>query len=417
MTAPAFRLSRRALLKSATAATAALALPQMGRAADAPEISVRALTRGPKAHWFAYYDKLQFDPTDRYALGMATAFEHRSPKPDDAIGLGMIDLHDNDRWIELGESRAWCWQQGCMLQWLPGSKSEVIYNDRDGDRFISHILDVTTGKRRTIPYPIYAVTPDGRSAVSCDFGRLATLRPGYGYAGVPDAHADELAPKQSGIFRVDLANGTRELIISVAEMAKVPYQAGDFGQARHWFNHLLVSPSGDRFIFLHRWQGEKSFVTRMVTARLDGSDIRIVDPWGKTSHFIWRDPQHILAWSWHPSQGDGFYLYKDADDGKVELVGKDVMTRNGHCTYLPGNEWILNDTYPQKDRCQEVYLYHVPSGRKVVLGRFLSPKEYAGEWRCDTHPRLSRNGRCVTIDSPHGGNRQIYAIDIAGVVG
>ena len=86
---------------------------------------VRTITKGPKFHWFGYYDKLQFDPTCRYVLGMEVDFEHRAPRPDDAIKIGMVDLEENDRWIELGESRAWCWQQGCMLQWLPGSKTRL----------------------------------------------------------------------------------------------------------------------------------------------------------------------------------------------------------------------------------------------------------------------------------------------------
>ena len=45
--------------------------------------AVRAITRGPKFHWFGYYDKLEFDPTGRYVLGMEVDFEHRSPRPDD----------------------------------------------------------------------------------------------------------------------------------------------------------------------------------------------------------------------------------------------------------------------------------------------------------------------------------------------
>jgi hypothetical protein len=40
---------------------------------------IRALTKGPKFHWFGYYDKLQFDPSGRYVLGMEVGFEHRSP--------------------------------------------------------------------------------------------------------------------------------------------------------------------------------------------------------------------------------------------------------------------------------------------------------------------------------------------------
>ncbi|MHC4507035.1 MAG: hypothetical protein ACYTFI_27425, partial [Planctomycetota bacterium] len=83
---------------------------------------VRAITRGPKFHWFGYYDKLEFDPTGRYVVGMEVGFEHRSPRPDDVIKVGMVDLADDDRWIELGESRAWGWQQGCMLQWVPLSR-------------------------------------------------------------------------------------------------------------------------------------------------------------------------------------------------------------------------------------------------------------------------------------------------------
>src|SRR3954452_10403660 len=106
------------------------------RAADAPLPPVRAITRGPRHHWFGYYDKREFDPSSRYVLGMEVGFEHRTPSPEDTIALGMVDLRDGDRWIELGSSRAWCWQQGCMLQWRPGSKTEVLWNDRQGDQFV-----------------------------------------------------------------------------------------------------------------------------------------------------------------------------------------------------------------------------------------------------------------------------------------
>ena len=128
------------------------------------------------------------------------------PRPDDAITVGMVDLQDGDRWIELGESRAWCWQQGCMLQWLPGSQTEVIWNDRQDGRFVCHILDVTHRQARTLPRPVYALSPDGRWAVAPDFRRLHDTRPGYGYAGIPDPNRDGAAPDDAGIWRVDLAH-------------------------------------------------------------------------------------------------------------------------------------------------------------------------------------------------------------------
>lgn len=392
-------------------------------------VPVRAVTQGPRHHWFGYYDKLQFDPTGRYLLGMAVDFEHRSPRPDDVIRVGMVDLQDDDRWIELGTSRAWGWQQGCMLQWRPGSDREVLWNDRQGDRFVCHIMDVRSGKTRTIPWPVYTVSPDGRTAMTADFRRIQDTRPGYGYAGLPDPFAADPMPEESGLWRVDLDTGKADLVISLAQIARIPHphgQPGELENSKHWFNHLLFNTDGTRFIFLHRWRPTDpsayrnvgGFGTRMLTAAPDGSNIRIVDPYGKTSHFIWRDATHILAWAWHPSHDSAFYLYEDGTDTVVP-VGPDVMDRNGHCSYLPGNDWILNDTYPTGPRREQiVYLYHVPTHRRIELGRFPCPPEYTGEWRVDTHPRFSPDGRFVCIDSAHGGHgRQLYLLDITDIVG
>jgi hypothetical protein len=33
----------------------------------------RVITKGPRHHWFGYYDKLQFDPSGRFVLGDAGA--------------------------------------------------------------------------------------------------------------------------------------------------------------------------------------------------------------------------------------------------------------------------------------------------------------------------------------------------------
>ena len=381
---------------------------------------VRAITLGPKFHWFGYYDKLEFDPESRRVLGMEVDFEHRSPRADDEIRIGMVDLADGDRWTDLGSSTAWGWQQGCMLQWIPGSSGEVIWNDREDGRYVSRILNVATGEMRILPSAVYAMAPNGTWAVTTDFRRLNDTRPGYGYPGIPDPNADVLAPEDIGVWRVDLETGQRDLLFSVAQAAAVPDPYNDTRGFKHYFNHLLVSPDGARLIFLHRWRspdGSGRFGTRMFTVGSDGSDPYVLDPHGRTSHFIWRDPEHVLAWARHPSHGEKFYLYRDRTEA-VAVVAPEVMPHNGHCTYLPGNRWILNDTYPDKDRLQHPYLYEVSTGRRVPLGHFLSPPEYTGEWRCDTHPRSSPDGTKVVIDSPHGGNgRQLYLIDISGIVG
>jgi hypothetical protein len=388
-------------------------------AAQQAGFPVRQITRGPRFHWFGYYDKLQFDPTSRYVLTNQVAFEGRSPKAGDEIRVGVVDTAQGDAYRELGSTRAWNWQQGCMLQWIPGSRDEVIWNIREENRFASVILNVRTGSRRTVPAPVYCLSPDGRHALYPDFRRLNDTRPGYGYIGISDPRPDVAAPDDAGIWSLDLKTGKSNLILSFSQVAAIPHsfqEAAPKPGAKHWFNHLLFSPTGARFIFLHRWRnpGQTSFNTRLFTASAAGKDLYELDPYGKTSHFIWRDDAHILAWAWTPAGGDKFYLYKDRTR-EAPIVGDGVMTVNGHCTYLPGNRWILNDTYPDKQRRQNVYLYNVASGKRTELGAFHSPPEYTGEWRCDTHPRFSPDGKSVVIDSPHNGGRQMYLIDIRGV--
>ena len=410
-----------------------LAVWGFGVGASAEELPpVRQITHGPKFHWFGYYDKLEFDPTSRYVLANEVDFEGRSPKADDVIRVGMIDLEDHDRWIDLGESHAWSWQQGCMLQWRPGSKSQIAWNDREGDRHVCRVLDVFTRRRRTIPFPIYALSPDGRHAIGADFRRIQDHRPGYGYAGLSDPCKAEARPADSGVWSVDLETGATRLIISIAQAAAIPYENGDpdeFATSSHWFNHLLYNTDGTRLLFLHRWRpaadskyarkyaGVGGFGTRMFTANADGSGLYVLDPYGKTSHFVWRDSRTVTAWAWHPSDGSRFYDFKDRTR-EVSVVGRDVMAINGHNTYLArmDNAWILCDTYPDAKRLQHPYLYHVPTNRRIPLGHFTSPPAYSGEWRCDTHPRSDPSGTKVVIDSPHNGGRQLYLIDISRIV-
>lgn len=391
--------------------------------------SVRAITQGPNSHWFGYYDKEQVDPTGRYALGMEVDILMRSPTARDVLGIGMVDMEDNDRWITLGESNAWGWQQGCMLQWRPGSTEEIIWNDAQDGQFVSHVLNVKTGKQRTLPQAVYALSPDGKYAIGTAFNRIQNMRPGYGYLGIPDPYAEVKAPKDMGIYHMDLDSGASKLLISLAEVAQIPYQGKSIEDKWHYFNHLLFSPDSERFIFLHRWReamGDRKsrsisgFITRMFTANKDGKDLYVLDPSGHTSHFIWRDPQHICAWTKPADHPWGFYLFEDKTHN-FYIVGEDKMTVNGHNTYVPhtNHEWILNDTYPDQNlgRKQTLYLYHVPTDKKVMLGRFYEPPVFRGEWRCDLHPRCNQQGTAVFFDSTHrGGKRQMYKIDIADIV-
>ena len=387
--------------------------PETPMSANVP---IRALTSGDSAHWFGYYDKLQFDVNDRYVLGMQVAFEDRAPTPEDAIILGMIDTKADDKWIPFAESTAWCWQQGCMLQWLPGSDTEVIYNAREGDAYVSIIQDVFTGEKRTLPRPVYTVASDGKSAVGLNFARVGETRPGYGYNGIPDPGAAELHPDNDGIYFLDLVTGESRTILTLDQIVAV--DADDtMSKGKHWFNHLLFNPDGSRFIFLHRWHREsgKGWYTRGFTMEPDGENLFCFNDHGMVSHFIWRDPSHLLAWSREPDSGNAFHVYEDESEN-VTAIGVDVLKQDGHCTYSPCGKWILTDTYPNRERMQTLMMYHVETHEIITLGHFYQAPTDDIQLRCDLHPRWSRDGNSVCIDSKYSGKRQLYLLDVSKIL-
>ncbi|MEN6383824.1 MAG: hypothetical protein ABFD79_01350 [Phycisphaerales bacterium] len=385
------------------------------------DVQVKQITHGPAYHWFGYYDKSQFDPSGRYVLGMQVDFQHRRPRPDDVIKIGMIDLEDNSRWIQLGDSHAWCWQAGCMLQFRPNSQSEIMWNDREGQQYICKILDIKTGKLTKLPFAFFAVHPSGKTAIGLDFERLEYMRPGYGYSSIQDRNIDVMAPEDAGIYSLDLETGEKKLIISLADIAGIPHPTKSFKDCKHYFNCLLFNPSGTRFAFLHRWRTDRGqgwpFKTRFMTAASDGSDINVLVP-GGCGHFNWRDSEHLVV------QADGFTIYKDKF-GEVGKIGYGVLPNSGgHISYFPDKNWIVGDTYPDEQRNQKLYLYNIEKKLLIWLGAFYSAKEFTGnmsgkeddEWRCDLHPRISPCGRRIVIDSPHkDDSRQMYLIDVGPI--
>jgi hypothetical protein len=387
--------------------------PETPMSANVP---IRALTSGDSAHWFGYYDKLQFDVNDRYVLGMQVTFEDRAPTPNDAIILGMVDTRENDKWIPFAESTAWCWQQGCMLQWLPGSDSEVIYNARAGDAYVSIIQNVFTGEKRSLPRPVYTVASDGKSAVGLNFARVGETRPGYGYNGIPDPGAAELHPDDDGIYFLNLVTGESRTILSLNQIVNTG--ADDtMSKGKHWFNHLLFNPDGSRFIFLHRWHRESGtgWYTRGFTMEPDGENLFCFNDHGMVSHFIWRDPNHLLAWSHEPDSGNAFHVYEDESEN-VTAVGVEVLKQDGHCTYSPCGKWILTDTYPNRERMQTLMMYHVENHEVIALGHFYQAPTDDIQLRCDLHPRWSRDGKSVCIDSKYSGKRQMYLLDVSKIL-
>ena len=403
-------------------------------AAHAAPASVRAVTSLPGHHSAGYYDKTPWDVTGRYLLALRSSFCDRPPEAEDVATLGLVDLQDGNRFLPFAETRAWNLQQGSMLHWLraplPHSDANVpaaerhlaIYNDRDGDHFVSVVVDALTGRVvRRLPLPIYGLSPDGRQAVTLNFSRLHRERPGYGYAGVPDPWADVPEPQDDGISWMDTQTGEHRLVVPTARLAQTARHESMVPGAVHRFNHLQWAPDGRRFAFLHRWRppsgAPRGHLTRLATAAPDGSGLAVLADEERVSHYDWRDPSHILAWARYKGQ-EAFFLYHDPSGG-ADVVGPEAMPRDGHCSYSPdaARRLVANDTYPDAEQKRTLYVYDTRTGERTDLGRFFAPPELANDFRVDLHPRWSRDGTALCFDSAHEGSRQLYVADVPTVVG
>ncbi len=379
----------------------------------------------PAYHGFFFYNCAplelpQFDPSGRYMLGMRIFIEARKVKPTDKGEIGIFDLHNNNKWIKIGETTAWNYQQGCRLHWIPHSSEEIIWNDRsaDGEKLVSRIFNIRTHQTRTLPIPIYTVSPDGNTALSINFERIVH-KEGCKYVGIEDPYRNQWAPDNIGIWKMDINTGEVRMILSLREMANIIYPGAlpsdTIGRTLYFFREGF-NPSGSRFIAFVKDATKDTTRTDGFSMNLEGGDIRHF--YHEPSHHFWINDEEIIA------DGTlaecGYYRYKD--DGTGIAKEKYFDAPNGHVTMHKNGEWFLTDTY-NMDGFIHLYMVHVPTKTFVPLAKLINnadfPKGYGtyGPFRVDLHPRFSPDGKSVSFDSTHEGlGRQIYMLDISPII-
>jgi glycosyltransferase involved in cell wall biosynthesis len=370
------------------------------------------LSGGAGATFFGYHDKTPVSGDGRRILAMTAP---PGADPLDASGppllLGYFPA--TERGVVTGpftafaETVAWCWQQGCMLQWHPlRADRHVVYNTvRDG-AYRAVVFDVEEGwPVREYEAPVYALDPGGRRAASLNFSRLERLRPGYGYGRSPDATAGLAAPAEDGLFLVDLKSGAAELGVSLATLASEVA----VGDAEHYVNHVSFAPDGARLVFLHLWEYGHRRSGRLCLLDLATGERAVLEPDRTVSHYCWRDERRLLATTrtragtWHYTQ------YNVVTGARRDL---DLpLSRDGHPMIRPTDpDRIVTDTYPDRRREQHLLTVDVETGVVEPLARFRSPSRFRGPGRCDLHPRWDPRGRYIVVDTTHRGRREMAVV-------
>jgi len=359
--------------------------------------------------FFGYYDK------SPWSSDMKRAVFHRCD--GEKITVMVVDQKDRKQY-SIGDSDTWNWQQGSMAQWLQvDSSNTVVFNVAEEKVFGCRVVRLTDDVDRFIPWPIQALHPSGYEALTLNYIRLSLLLPYYGYSAKARNFSPTQDLDQDGIWRVDLDKGSGILLFSLTELA-VRKPISEMEGAEHKVNHLIYSPSGTSFVFLHRFIGVSGRFSRLYVANSDGSSLRLLMDDRIVSHYHWQDDNHVLVWGHSRKRGYHYYLVNILT-GETEIIGKTLLDRygDGHCSFSPDRRWIVTDTYPDRARHQRLLLYDTHSKKCVTVGRFFSPWSFANSYRCDLHPRWSPDGRWISIDSAHEGIRRTYFVDVSKIVG
>ncbi len=413
------------------------------------------------SEWFGYYnyDTLSEDQTKM--LCGRSVVDGVAPAKGMKIELGYYVIASGN-WHHIGESDSWNWQQGAMLQWLKkdNNQERVIYNISKNGRLISRIHNIETGKDTDIDWPIYGITPDGKKSISLDLERSYWCR-AYHYQSVANKDKEGQVYDGDGIYEIDLQNNTKKTIITIKDIINTDYRPY-FAEKKHWLEHIMINPSGTRFCFLHRFSPVDDlfhYETRLFIANIDGSHLQCIEGWDKVrwSHFGWCGDNAFSIYSYYSSRikssslkkiltKDGFsltdlfkaifrksltylphplsrligsaysaYQYYELNEKGLFTFVRQIDIResriDGHPSFTNDCNYMVTDTYPNKNSWQKLYMYNNISRKSTILAEFYAyyNKKHGS---CDLHPKLCRNNDFVVVDSAHDDRHHMILFKI-----
>lgn len=112
-----------------------------------------------------------------------------------------------------------------------------------------------------------------------------------------------------------------------------------------------------------------------------------------------------------------FYQYYSYEKGHYELSelykNSEFLT-DGHPSFDIAYNRMVTDTYPNRNKIQYLYLLDREHNKVRQLGEFYA--YYKGNpASCDLHPKLSRDGCFVVVDSAHDNRHHMLVLKIINI--
>jgi hypothetical protein len=388
----------------------------------APSLESKQLTFGPKHHFFGYIGHVQNIPwnkSGRYIVALQTGFQDHMPGATEAADIILIDTqHDNTvRVIE--RTLAWNPQQGTMLYWNPDApETQFFFNDRDPKtgKVFCVLFDIgSEGSGRRVREYRFDDTPVGNSGVAqkggwfyaINYARMARLRPVTGYPETFDWTRGVHHPADDGVFRVEVATGKKQLLVSFQQLADaVRPLRPDVAEKDLFINHTLANRDNDRVFFFVR--GDFDFPDR----RVNEAFIMHPDGTGLTPmKFIGGHPEWDLGHRMIGAVGKDQVLF---DTDRQEIVGaigsqKIITEPGGDIALSPDGRWLVNGG---RTKGVDYYVFVRRSDNvSVRSGGFDVNPWISGDLRCDPAPCWNRQSDQIVFPAiAPDKTRQMFTI-------
>lgn len=364
--------------------------------------------------FFGYHDRTPFSADNRFLL----AHVFRGNPSIDAprrhmLEIGVFDLEmdpsDSRSFRLLGRTSTWSWQQTSMACWNPANPSgQFFYNRMGKDGPETVVCECRNGKElNRWPVPFYAVSPNGQSILSLDFGRLALNREGYGFPVLLDKRGPSTMDNSPSLLTLlDLDSGDSRVILDLDSCAS---SVGSRNARDHYFNHTGFSGDGRFVSVFHVHESSSGRKIRMWFVDLESGKKTVLDPDRLVSHYCWISPSSILVTNRDEKLT---WRYSTYDVDRKEWLDLECpLNRDGHPMSHPASGQIVTDAVPDQRRDQQVFVANSDLQEMRQVTAIHAPSSFTGPLRCDLHPRFSPDGSLISVDRVSRGRRAMSVLD------
>jgi hypothetical protein len=378
------------------------------------ECPIKKINNTDQESFFGYYDKSPINNNGQILFHRTDYRTKRTPSAAHPIELIVANTEYNNVVLFKHKVSAYNWQQGSRAHWL--DDEFFIFNDYDSAKniYLSRLFSIRSLKEEDVFDCPVQDSFKKDFMLSINYSRLHTLSPDYGYRNLPGLSNKDLRLTESdGIWLVNLTSKKQALLYSLHEISALGENNRFSQHALHAINHLMISPTGEKFIFIHRIYYKGRRYDRLILAYTHQKKMTLLNNSGMVSHLSWINKDLICGYMKGPND-ENHYWFIDLLSFRFYTLNRvsNVLSHFGDGHLSVFKQWIVVDAYPDKSKMQRLMLINFKKQTITTLGEFFHPLSYTGQTRCDLHPRFSPDGAYVSFDSVFSGKRELYILKV-----